>query len=262
MEGQTEAVTEHLARSSTEWDVADLRDLRDVGAAIPSMERALVRSGLCYRLLREEERCPYMPIDASWPEMLRRHSSSTRHTFRLQQSRLKKMSDKEVRIRIVEDPNNEQGLLEKMIAVEAQKRVGGKLSVPVVGRYPDVFASLFSTLGAQGWIRVAVMESDDRLIAWHLMFCCGGKLWGYLTAYDLEYSRLSPGSMSLPAIVNYGFSRGYTEYDFLRGEEAYKLRWATGSHQSYRLLIWNRRWASRLRASAYLRMRIASKNSE
>jgi len=261
LEGQTKAVADYLARTSGDWDVVDLRDLRYTANAIPRLEAALTRAGLSYRLLHEEERCPYMLIDGPWSEILQRRSSSTRHTFRSQQTRLNK-SDKSIRFRMIEDPNQEPGLLQRMIAVEAQKRVGGKLSTPVLGLYPELFASLFETLGAQGWIRVAIMESGDRLLSWHLMFHCGGKLWGYLTAYDLEYSRLSPGSMSLPAIVDYGVSHGYTEYDFLSGEETYKLGWASGFHQTYRLLIWNRRWASRLRTSVYLRMKVARDSPE
>jgi CelD/BcsL family acetyltransferase involved in cellulose biosynthesis len=58
--------------------------------------------------------------------------------------------------------------------------------------------------------------------------------------------------MLIPAILDYGFSHGYNEHDFLRGEESYKFRWANESHQTYRLMIWSRRWTSRARAALYL----------
>ena len=88
------------------------------------------------------------------------------------------------------------------------------------------------------------------------------KLWGYLTAYDHDFSRLSPGSMLIPTLVDYAFSRGYTEYDFLSGEESYKMQWTKGFHHTYRLLVWNRRPMSRLRASVYLRLRVGSTVSD
>jgi CelD/BcsL family acetyltransferase involved in cellulose biosynthesis len=53
------------------------------------------------------------------------------------------------------------------------------------------------------------------------------------------------------AILAYAFSRGYDEYDFLRGEEPYKMVWSTGCHRGFRLLIWNRRWVSRARTFVY-----------
>jgi CelD/BcsL family acetyltransferase involved in cellulose biosynthesis len=247
MEAQTEAVLQFLARTPEQWDMIDIRDLRETGNLLASLQGAISRAGLCCNLLPEEERCPYMPIDGPWSETLARRSSSTRHTFRVQQSRLNRMSAEGLRLRIVENPEAEPGMLQKMIAVEAQKHVGGRPSPPFLGVNADVFTSLFNTLGPRGWLCLAVMELGDRLLAWHLMFRCGGKIWGYLTAYDHEFSRLSPGSMLIPQIIDYGYSHGFTEYDFLNGEESYKLRWTTGYHHTYRFLIWSQRPISQLR---------------
>jgi len=250
-----DAVVEHLARSQKEWDLIDLRDLRDTGNSIDLITSALARAELPYRLLPEEERSPYMPIDGPWSEILSRRSASTRHTFRNRQSRLDRMSVEGLRVRIINNPQDEPGLMERMVLVEAHKHVGGELSPPFLGVYSDVFESLFDRLGPKGWISVAVMELGERLLGWHLLFRCGEKLWGYLTAYDYAFSHLSPGTMLVPAIIDYGFSHGFTEYDFLNGEESYKMRWANGFHHTYRLLIWNRRWSSRLRAFLCLGLR-------
>jgi CelD/BcsL family acetyltransferase involved in cellulose biosynthesis len=38
--------------------------------------------------------------------------------------------------------------------------------------------------------------------------------------------------MLFPALLDRGFSRGYGEYDFLRGEEPYKMRWSTARRRS------------------------------
>ena len=254
---QVQAVVGFLGRSQGEWDVVDLRNLRDTGNAITDIEGELTRAGLPYLRFPEEERSPYMPISGPWSEVVSRRSSRSRDTFRRMQTRLDRMASQGLRVRIVDDPAKEPRLLEKMIAIEARKRVAGDLSVPFLGRYADVFATVFDKLGPQGWIRVAVMELGDRLIGWEFIFQCGGKLWSYLGAYDHDFSDLSPGTMLFPAVIDYGFSRGYTEYDFLNGEEPYKLPWATGFHQTFRLLIWNRRWISRLRAAAYRRSTLA-----
>jgi CelD/BcsL family acetyltransferase involved in cellulose biosynthesis len=64
----------------------------------------------------------------------------------------------------------------------------------------------------------------------------------------------------LPAIIDYGFAHGFTEYDFLSGEEAYKQHWATGFHLPSRILVWNDRLKSRA-YSAYMSKRITSKLS-
>jgi CelD/BcsL family acetyltransferase involved in cellulose biosynthesis len=251
-EGQTEAVVDFLARTRGDWDLIDLRDLRVTGNALPLIEAALKRARLSYRVLPEEERCPFLVIDGPWSMMVSRFSPSSRHVFRNQQSRLDRMSAEGLRVRIIENPHEEPGLLEKLISLESQKHVHGELSQPFIAKYPEVFRSLFETLGPRGWLYVALMELGERPLAWRLGFRCGKKLWGFLTAYDHTFSRFSPGTMLVPALIDYGFSHGYNEYDFLRGEESYKMRWTTDYHQNYRLLIWSRRWSSRARAFMYL----------
>jgi CelD/BcsL family acetyltransferase involved in cellulose biosynthesis len=254
--GQSEAIVDFLAQTQDQWDLIDLRDLHETGSTIALIEKALSHAGLIYRIL-PEERCPYLPIDAPSSVIVSRLSRSARHTLQNQQRRLERMRAEGLRVRTIENPQEEPGLLEKLIALESQKHVHGELSQPFIAAYPEVFQSLFDTLGPRGWIYVALMELGDRAVAWQLGFRCGKRLWDYNKAYDHTFSRLSPGTMLIPAILDYGFSHGYQEFDFLRGEESYKMRWSTGFHQTYRLLVWGRRWTSRARALIYLDLKTA-----
>jgi CelD/BcsL family acetyltransferase involved in cellulose biosynthesis len=248
LSGQIAAVAQYLLRDTQTWDYIDLRELRDTGA-IAHIETALTEAGLSFRTFPEEARCPYMPINGSWEEAMLQRSRFTRREFR----RFKQRAGEGFRTRVVEDPSKEPELLERMINVEAQKHVGGKLSTPFLGRYVEVFKSLFEALGPKGWISVVVLECKDRLVAWQLLYRCGKKLWGYMTAYDHAYADLSPGTILISAVIDYGHANGFDEFDFLKGEEAYKLRWATDFHRNYRMVIWNRRWSSRLHAYRSLR---------
>jgi CelD/BcsL family acetyltransferase involved in cellulose biosynthesis len=248
-EAQSLAIADYLVRTQDAWDLVDLRDLRDTGNSLAPIQSALSRTDLHYRMMPEPGRYLYLRIDAPWPEMLGRLSRTARHTLRKKQRRLERMG---MRVRIIQNPLAEPGLVEKLIALESQKSVQGLPSEPFIGAYPDVFRSLFEKLGPRGWLYLALMEMDGRLVAWHLGFRCGKRLWDYSTAYDRSFSRLSPGTMLIPAILDYGFSHGYSEHDFLRGEEPYKLRWTNDYHQTYRLMIWKKRWSSRTRAFIYL----------
>ncbi|HTB98136.1 MAG TPA: GNAT family N-acetyltransferase [Terracidiphilus sp.] len=247
--GQTDAVINYLSQVPKQWDLIDLRDLRDVDQSISHIEAALHRASLPYRLHYEEEKCPFSPIEGPWAEIMARRSRSTRRAFR----KFNERGVEGLSVRIVERPDQEPGLLEKMIAVEAEKHVGGNPTIPFLGKHAAPFHEIFANLGPQQWIVVLLLELKGNLIAWQLCYRCGKSLWGYLTAFDHRYSEFSPGTMLLPAAMDYGFARGFTEFDFMSGEEPYKMRWASGFHKTYRLLIWNRRWLSRLRAHRRLR---------
>jgi hypothetical protein len=254
---QTARVVDFLAQTEDQWDLVDLRPMRETGNVVSSIKDVLARTRLSYRVLPEQP-CPYFAVDAPLPVMLSRLSPHARHSVRNQLNRLRRMNGEGLRLRIIENPQEEPGLLEKLIALENRKRVAGKLVAPFLARYREVFQSLFSHLGPHGWVNVALMELGSLPIAWALIFRCGKKLWGYHRAFNAAFSRLSPGTMLDTALIDYCFSHGYEEYDFLYGKEPYKMRWNTGCHERFRLVIWSQRWASQAKTFIYLDLRKAA----
>jgi CelD/BcsL family acetyltransferase involved in cellulose biosynthesis len=248
---QIAAVARFLAQTSDEWDLIELRDLREAGGQIPRIKSALSRANLPYQILPEQENCPFLPIDANVSAPMKNLSGHVRRTMR---KRMERASAEGLRERIIENPHQEPRLLEKLIDLERRKHHSAG---PFIGRYPEVFRWLFDALGPQGWLYVAVLELDNDLVDFQLVFRCGNKLWDYSKAYDRSFSRFAPGTMLVHAVLDYGFSRGYDEYDFLRGDEPYKMVWSSGRHGRVRLLIWNRRWISRMCKFAYCDLRPA-----
>ncbi|MBZ5670978.1 MAG: GNAT family N-acetyltransferase [Acidobacteriia bacterium] len=243
--GQIEAIVNFLVQTKDQWDLVDLKSLRETGNFKALIQSALSHTSLTYRIL-PEDRCPYLPIDASWSGVVSRLSRAGHRlgmgmrTLRNKQHRLERMGAEGLRVRIIENPQDEPGLLEKLIVLE-KKRVEGKLMAPFLARYPEVFHSLFDTLGRRGWVYVALMEHGDRPVASLMGFRCGKKLWYYQGAYDHSFSRLSPGTMLFLTVLDYGFSHGYREYDFLTGDEPYKMAWSADFHETFRLQIWSTR---------------------
>jgi len=247
--GQSRAIADFLAEWQDHWDLVDLRDLRASGNTLTLIGAALSDAGLHYRALPEKDRCPYLPIGGDSAVIMEMLSGHVRRTLRKRMDRANALG---LRVLIIENPQEEPGLLGKMIALEAQKRSGGKLAEPFIGKRREAFQSLFDTLGPRHWLYVALMELDDRPVAWQLGFRCGRRLWDYNKAYDHTFSRFAPGTLLVAALLDYGYSHGYEEYDFLRGEEPYKTVWSTGFHDRFRLLVWSKRWISRTRAFVYL----------
>lgn len=251
---QCRAIAEFLADTQDQWDLVDLRDLREGANTLAQIGSAIANVGLHFRILPEKERCPYLPITGDSTTQLERLSGHVRRVLRKRMERARALG---LRVRVIENPQHEEGLVKKMVALEAQKHSDGKLVEPFIGRYRDVFQSLFDTLGPRHWVYVALMELGDRPVAWQLGFRCGKRLWDFNKAYDHAFSRFAPGTLLVAALLDYAFSQGYEEYDFLRGEEAYKTVWSTDFHKRFRLSIWSNRWISRTRAFVYLDFKTA-----
>jgi CelD/BcsL family acetyltransferase involved in cellulose biosynthesis len=252
--GQIGAIAHFLAATRDQWDVVELRDLRETGYTRALIGGALAQVGLHYRVLTEKERCPYLPIAGDSATQLEKLSGHVRRTLHKRMERAQALG---MRVRIIENPQDEHGLLEKMIALEAQKRSDGKPTEPFIGEYRKVFQSLLDTLGPRHWVYVALMELEGRPVAWQFGFRCGKRLWDYNKAFDHTFSRYAPGTLLVAALLDYGFSHGYEEYDFLRGEEPYKTVWSTRFHERFRLQIWSDRLIARTRAFVYLDFKTA-----
>jgi CelD/BcsL family acetyltransferase involved in cellulose biosynthesis len=252
--GQSRALAEYLVNTKDQWDLVDLRDLSLTRNPLEVIGGALSEVGLHYRVLPEKERCPYLPIAGNSAKALEKVSGHIRRTMRKRMERAHALG---LRVRIIENPQDEPGLLEKMIALEAQKHSGGKLSEPFLGKFREEFQSLFDSLGPRQWLYVALMELEGKPVAFQLGFRPGKKLWDYSKAHDHTFSQYAPGTLLVAALVDYGYSQGYDEYDFLRGEETYKTVWSTGFHERFQLLIWSNRLTSRARSFIYLDLKRA-----
>jgi hypothetical protein len=85
---------------------------------------------------------------------------------------------------VTSQPQLEARLLDRVFAVEAQKRIDGQPLSPIIGKYREVFKSLFETLGPQGALVIVLVEKNNVLVAWRLLYRSGTKLWDYMTAYE------------------------------------------------------------------------------
>ena len=128
------------------------------------IERALARTNLFYSILPEPEGCPYLPIEADSSDRMARLSGDVRRTLR---QRMKKAAAEDLRTRIIENPHQEPGLLKVLIELEWKKHTH-KSTQTLVGSYPEVFQSLFETLGPRGWLYVALLEQRDQPAAFQI----------------------------------------------------------------------------------------------
>jgi CelD/BcsL family acetyltransferase involved in cellulose biosynthesis len=90
-------------------------------------------------------------------------------------------------------------------------------------------------------VRFSVLELDGRPIAWHFGFAHDGVYHWVRPAFDPAYAESSPGLVMLVHLVEHALSRGYREFDFLRGDEPFKMRWANGTRRVTRFRFFRSR---------------------
>ncbi|MDB5405654.1 MAG: hypothetical protein JWL84_566 [Rhodospirillales bacterium] len=76
-----------------------------------------------------------------------------------------------------------------------------------------------------GVLRLHALRIDDRITAVLYAFHAHRQTYFYLSGFDPEFAKLSPGTMIVAAAIDHARREGATAFDFMRGSEPYKYRW-------------------------------------
>ena len=90
-------------------------------------------------------------------------------------------------------------------------------------------------LAARGWARVFVLHADGAPRAGLYGFRHGRRFSFYQAGHDPEWRVRSVGTVLLGLILEQCFAEGLEEFDFLHGDEAYKLSWANAERHTVRV---------------------------
>ena len=99
----------------------------------------------------------------------------------------------------------------------------------------DFFNRLATSFGAKGWLVLSRMSAGDQPTAFDFSFRYRGSVSNYRSTFNNSLKHLSPGHLLFHRMFNWAADNGAHEYDFLRGEYRYKLRYASGERCNTRL---------------------------
>ncbi|AWN36557.1 GNAT family N-acetyltransferase [Methylobacterium radiodurans] len=88
-------------------------------------------------------------------------------------------------------------------------------------------AAMVRVLDEAGLLRVFVLECDGAPVAASINFVQGGTLMAFVTTYDPDFERASPGLVLMIDYIVWAFDHGLHTVDFLCGDEGFKGRFGT-----------------------------------
>jgi CelD/BcsL family acetyltransferase involved in cellulose biosynthesis len=122
----------------------------------------------------------------------------------------------------------------------------GRQSVYAAPESCQFIRTLFAKLGPAA--RFGVLELDGRPLAWYLGFQVNGKFLLYQHTFDLDASDFTPGELLLWNLFEYARDHVAREFDFGKGSEPYKDRFANHSRETFSLFIEPLGWKGRTRS--------------
>jgi CelD/BcsL family acetyltransferase involved in cellulose biosynthesis len=159
-----------------------------------------------------------------WEEFLRGRSTHLRREFRRKQRRLER--EHAVRYRLVDDPEALPEALDVLFDLH-RRRWGDQAAREFAGT--EAFHREFAARALErGWLRLWLMELEGRPVAAWYGFRFGGADWYYQAGRDPAWDRYSVGTVLFGHTIRGCIDAGLERFMFLRGDEPYKRRFATG----------------------------------
>lgn len=102
------------------------------------------------------------------------------------------------------------------------------------GSFPEKYESdserrlhrkLLDIMKPKGWIEIAFISLDGKPVAFEYGFNVDGHFEDWRTGYNTNYGKLGIGKILLYFLFKELFNRGYSNFDFLRGEYDHKRDW-------------------------------------
>jgi len=240
-EAAKRALADWLLANAGRFDVVRLRSVRE-GAW-------LLDADLSSRL-REQGRpvevtvsstAPFMTIQEGWTSYQDALSKKRAKSMRYEVKNLHKKLDAAF-ARASEGPALDRAF--EQFADLHQLRMAQKNQPGHFGGEPARrgFRALLHALGARGIAGVHTLVTPEAAVATAVTFRFRGTSSFFLGGFDPAHQRLSPGKVIQALIITESIEAGDREYDFLFGDEPYKLTWASGQRSVHDVEIRTGSW--------------------
>jgi CelD/BcsL family acetyltransferase involved in cellulose biosynthesis len=222
-------ILRHLARHRDRWDICDLQELPPQSAVpdtpIPDALQAIFEPCSI---------CPVLPlpaVPAEFEESLGGRFKNLRRTMH----QLERSPGVEI---TAAGSGNWQDYLQDLFALHRarwqERRETGMLVSPDVR---DFHFESAAGLGACGMLRAWRICCEGATVSVWYGFAARRRYYAYLSGFDPEFARISPGQVLIASSIRGAIAEGATDYDFLRKTEDFKQRWGASGRLNRRLLL-------------------------
>jgi CelD/BcsL family acetyltransferase involved in cellulose biosynthesis len=215
---------------ASSWDTLTLKE---IPAESPFLAQLIlkIRKRQRHYSIEEGSFCPSVDLPRDFQSYLKQLTSHGRQAYRRKLRRLLKGNVEHICAR-----GEAVGPALNIFRALYEKRWGQ----PMNGLFTLV--DNYRLQPASAWqVEVSLLHVDAQPIAGLVHLVGHGKVYQYLMAVDRTFNKqLSIGNLMCGLNIQAAIDGGFTEYDFLKGEEFYKLKFMNRARRSLNLRLHNR----------------------
>lgn len=206
-------------------------------------------------VVTEESVCPYLRLSDSYAEVEKRWKSKLRQDVR----RLRRKLAGSLSLEVIERAEDVPAWLEELFAMHQRKWLSESQPSEFANQtHQDYYRILARNLFGKG-LHLSSLLLEGRRVSLHYGFLSEGWFYFYKPAYDKEFASMSPTKMHVSMLMELGCESGWRGFDFLQGDEPYKLQWTSESIPCVSLVAgigkggfkysWHSRWRSQAKSA-------------
>ena len=218
-----------LANSECHWDVCDLQQLRQESVLL-NLPRGTFAEEVC-----DGEPCPFLPLSANIEQVRESLPRNLAGNLAYYSHRAEKAGAVQY---VRASAENCAVLLDHLVRLESRRwNSSGKWCVLEPEALRRFHYAAAPQLVQSGLGRLYGLSLNQQIIAVFYGFLCNRRMSCYLGAFDPAFTQLSPGNLLIWHAIEQAVHEGASEFDFLRGREAYKYRWGAVDRVTFRRRI-------------------------
>jgi CelD/BcsL family acetyltransferase involved in cellulose biosynthesis len=216
-----------------EWDVVHLESLSDDAPGAQRLAAALAARG-CRVEWVPGELCPYIALPNSWDSYLASLSPTRRQTIRRKERAL----FREHAVTIVDYAANrlDEGWAH-LLRLHRQQRQHDTAFGPEAAELQRAFAA---SLVRRDRVWLTSLDVGGTPVAAWYGFALGNTMCFYQCGRDPAWEHASVGQVLMGVMIRRAIEGGFRTFDFLRGDEPYKMTWTSTLRRDRALVAYRR----------------------
>lgn len=211
--------SEYLRKEFRQWDLVVYNELW-VDSGLNQWLRKLFPMPTYWTRTRSGPETPIFALDGEWDAFLSVHQHA-RHKIR----RMEKQFGDQLSFVVTRDPKDIDRYLDAYIATE-QTSTKAEAGIMRPGKQ-RFYRELFPKLAAKGQLYFAMLYDRDTVVAAHVSYVFGSRVYIALCTFNPAYRKYSPGMVIHFRFIRFLHGKGYAEADFLAGYAHYLKPWAS-----------------------------------
>jgi CelD/BcsL family acetyltransferase involved in cellulose biosynthesis len=240
-----EAFCDYLWRDRARWDLLDLVSVAEDSPLRSAVAERLGAHGCDVRVTLYT-RCAHASLPGTFEEFVQRLGQTTRGEFRRKRRRLLR-EVKDVRFGVVKDEVELAEVFEAMVRLhQARWNRQGEAGIFASRAFTEFHRAATRIGLARGALRLYYIRIGPDVGASYYCYRLGERVFYYAGGFDERFRTHSVGIQLLAHAIEQSILEGAKDFDFLQGDEEYKLHWSNGTRDNWRVTVAAPHWRGRL----------------